>query len=40
VLREPARRWLAAAGVTGFAFGCADYCDKSSIWQLEHHLGG
>jgi hypothetical protein len=24
--------------VTGFAFGCAGYCDKSSIWQLKHHL--
>jgi hypothetical protein len=29
-----------AAGVTSFVFGCADYCDKSSIWQLEHHLRG
>jgi hypothetical protein len=22
------------------AFGCAGYCDKPSIWQLEHHLRG
>jgi hypothetical protein len=29
-----------AAGVTGFAFGCAGYCDKPPIWQLEHHLRG
>jgi hypothetical protein len=31
---------LAVAGVTGFTFGCAGYCNKPSIWQLEHHLRG